>query len=96
MHPCRRIPRQAASRAQEVTQANALRAEALAAKLQANRYITVTLPLHYRYVTIALAAKLQANRYITVTLPLHYRYVTIALAAKLQANRYITVTLPLH
>ena len=50
------------------------------------RYITVTLPLHYRYITVtpaqesALAVDFEC---ITVTSPLHHRYITITLHAYL-------------
>ena len=41
---------------------------------------TVTLPLHYRYITVTRVRRAAApggHRYITVTLQLHYRYITV-------------------
>ena len=37
--------------------------------------LTVTLPLHYRYIAVALPLH---YRYIDFTLPLHCRYITVA------------------
>ena len=64
------------------------------------RRVRVTLPLHYRYITVTVTLPLWASRpqarYIpshTVTLPSHYRQITVTLPSH---YRYITVTLPLH
>ena len=70
-----------------------------------NRYIAVTLSLHYRYITLQVRVCLGCH-YLNLTLPLHRRYVTVTLryrcerASAVTASplhyRYIAVTLPLH
>ena len=56
----------------------------------------VTLPLHYRYVTVTGTCCGRGTK--AVTLPLHYCYVTVAgtCCGRGTKSRYATVTLPLH
>ena len=57
---------------------------------QPRRYITVALPLHYRYITLTGSSH-------PVKLPLHYRCITVTHGAVLAwCARYTTVTLPSH
>ena len=54
----------------------------------------VTLPLHYRYITVALQLH---YRYISATLQLHYRHITcLGQVPSPLHYRHVTTTLPLH
>ena len=48
-----------------------------------NRYIAVTLSLHYRYITLQVRVCLGCH-YLNLTLPLHYRHIAVTLPLALQ------------
>ena len=55
------------------------------------RYSTVTVPLHFRYVTFPLHFPTRVGR--SGPTPLHYRYIAVTLPLHC---RYVTVTVPLQ